>query len=413
MKKVIKFSKLFLPSVIMSVALISFGLYGYITKGFNLGLDFQAGFIEKVRIAPTAFSLTYDGAKSVTVSQSSSAITVVVTGVDSDNQSFSYPYATYPTVGDFARAIVSIPGVAISLSSPESALMKSAFPDSEVLSRLGDEPYRFHYVSEGLAEISSDDIRKAISSFPDAAVQVVGNPADRFFQIRLEDDGTDPQASQTLRSGLNAALDAAYGADSVAVIGTDFVGSRFSKNLASQASWLVLLTLALIWGYCAIRFRWDFAVGGVLAIVHDALIMICFIVWTRMQFNSTTIAALLTILGYSINDTVVIFDRIRENMRFHPDKTIVEVLDLSQTEILGRTIITSVTTMIAVFSLFFFTTGDMKDFAAALLIGMVSGVYSTIYIASAFIAFAGRFRKDGGMSKEKALSKPVTSGELV
>ena len=413
MKKVIKFSKLFLPSVIMSVALISFGLYGYITKGFNLGLDFQAGFIEKVRIAPTAFSLTYDGAKSVTVSQSSSAITVVVTGVDSDNQSFSYPYATYPTVGDFARAIVSIPGVAISLSSPESALMKSAFPDSEVLSRLGDEPYRFHYVSEGLAEISSDDIRKAISSFPDAAVQVVGNPADRFFQIRLEDDGTDPQASQTLRSGLNAALESAYGADSVAVIGTDFVGSRFSKNLASQALWLVLLTLALIWGYCAIRFRWDFAVGGVLAILHDALIMICFIVWTRMQFNSTTIAALLTILGYSINDTVVIFDRIRENMRFHPDKTIVEVLDLSQTEILGRTIITSATTMLAVFSLFFFTTGDMKDFAAALLIGMVSGVYSTIYIASAFIAFAGRFRKDGGMSKEKALSKPVTSGELV
>jgi len=413
MKKVIKFSKLFLPSVIMSVALISFGLYGYITKGFNLGLDFQAGFIEKVRIAPTAFSLTYDGAKSVTVSQSSSAITVVVTGVDSDNQSFSYPYATHPTVGDFARAIVSIPGVAISISSPESALMKSAFPDSEVLSRLGDEPYRFHYVSEGLAEISSDDIRKAISSFPDAAVQVVGNPADRFFQIRLEDDGTDPQASQTLRSGLNAALEAAYGADSVAVIGTDFVGSRFSKNLASQASWLVLLTLVLIWGYCTIRFRWDFAVGGVLAILHDALIMVCFIVWTRMQFNSTTIAALLTILGYSINDTVVIFDRIRENMRFHPDKTIVEVLDLSQTEVLGRTIITSVATMLAVFSLFFFTTGDMKDFAAALLIGMVSGVYSTIYIASAFIAFAGRFRKDGGMSKEKALSKPVTSGELV
>ena len=336
-----------------------------------------------------------------------------MTGVDSDNQSFSYPYATYPTVGDFARAIVSIPGVAISISSPESALMKSAFPDSEVLSRLGDEPYRFHYVSEGLAEISSDDIRKAISSFPDAAVQVVGNPADRFFQIRLEDDGTDPQASQTLRSGLNAALEAAYGADSVAVIGTDFVGSRFSKNLASQALWLVILTLALIWGYCAIRFRWDFAVGGVLAILHDALIMICFIVWTRMQFNSTTIAALLTILGYSINDTVVIFDRIRENMRFHPDKTIVEVLDLSQTEILGRTIITSVATMLAVFSLFFFTTGDMKDFAAALLIGMVSGVYSTIYIASAFIAFAGRFRKDRGMSKEKALSKPVTSGELV
>jgi preprotein translocase subunit SecF len=414
MKKVIKFSNLFVPTVIMSVTIITFGLFGYFTKGFNLGLDFQAGFIEKVRIAPTALSLTYDGAKSVTVTQSSQGLTVVVTGVDSDNQSFSYPYATYPTVGDFTRAIVAIPGVAVTLSAPESTPLKSVFPDSEVLSRLSDTAYRFHYVPADIAPISSDEIRQAISAFPDAAVQVIGHPSDRFFQVRLEDDGTDPQASQNLRMGLNAAFVKAYGEENVAVIGTDFVGSRFSKGLASQATWLVLLTLVLIWAYCTIRFRWDFAVGGVLAILHDALIMVTFIVWTRMSFNSTTIAAILTILGYSINDTVVIFDRIRENMRFHPDMKIVDILNLAQTEILGRTIITSAATMLAVGSLFFFTTGDMKDFAAALLVGMVSGVYSTIYIASAFIAFVGRFRKDGGRMAEKVKApKEVVSGELV
>ncbi len=414
MKKVIKFSTLFIPTTILSVSLIAFGLFGYVTKGFNLGLDFQAGFIEKVRIAPTAFSLTYDGPKSVTVSQSSSGLTVVVTGVDSDNQSFSYPYATFPTVGDFARAVVGIEGVSVAVNAAESTSLKSVFPDSEVLSRLGDAPYRFHYVPEGAPVIASDEVRSKLSAFPNAALQVLGDPAERFFQIRLEDDGSDPQASQNLRKGLNAALNEAYGEDSVAVIGTDYVGSRFSRGLASQAAWLVGLTLVLIWAYCAIRFRWDFAVGGVLAILHDALIMVGFIVWTRMEFNATTIAAILTILGYSINDTVVIFDRIRENMKFNPTMKMVDILNLAQTEILGRTIITSCATMLAVGSLFFFTTGDMKSFAAALLVGMLSGVYSTIYIASAFIACVARFRKDGGMMAEKPKApKAVTSGEVV
>ena len=414
MKKVIKFSTLFIPTTVLSVALVAFGLFGYVTKGFNLGLDFQAGFIEKVRIAPTAFALTYEGPKSVTISQSSSALTVVVTGVDSDNQSFTYAYATCPTVGDFARAIVGIEGVSIAVNADESTSLKSVFPDSEVLSRLGDAPYRFHYVPSGAPVIASDEVRAKLSAFPNAAIQVLGDPAERFFQIRLEDDGTDPQASQNLRKGLNAALNEAYGEDSVAVISTDYVGSRFSRGLASQAAWLVGLTLVLIWAYCAIRFRWDFAVGGVLAILHDALIMVCFIVWTRMEFNSTTIAAILTILGYSINDTVVIFDRIRENMKFNPTMKMVDILNLAQTEILGRTIITSCATMLAVGSLFFFTTGDMKNFAAALLVGMLSGVYSTIYIASAFIACVAHFRKDGGMMAEKPKApKAVTSGEVV
>jgi len=216
-----------------------------------------------------------------------------------------------------------------------------------------------------------------------------------------------------LRTGLKQAFVAAFGEENLAVISTDFVGSRFSKSLAQQAVWLVLATLVLIWVYAAFRFRWDFAVGAVLAIMHDALIMVAFVVWSRMQFNSTTIAAILTIIGYSINDTVVVFDRIRENMKFHPEMNITDILNLSQTEMLGRSIITTVTTMLAVTSLFVFTTGDMKSFALALLVGMTSGVYSTIFIASAFISFIGRFRKDAGLIKEKAKDKVITSGAVV
>lgn len=413
MKKTIKFSKLFLPLSMLSIAIIISGIIGLQAVGINLGIDFQAGFIEKVRIAPPALEMTYSGSKTITVDQSATAVSLVITGIGSDNETVRYPYTEYAVVGDFERAVSSIPGITVSVSAPASYPLSKLFTDFGSSARLSTRPFRFHYIPEGSAAIDSDDIREAISRFPSAAVQVLGNPENRAFQIRLRDDGTDPNASATLREGLSDALSDAFGKDNIALIGTDFVGSRFSKTLASQAVWLVLGTLLLIMAYATIRFRWDFAIGAVLAIMHDSLIMVAFIVFTRMEFNSITIAAILTIIGYSINDTVVVFDRIRENMKLHPELKTVDILDLSQTEVLGRTIITTVTTLLAVFSLFFFTTGDMKNFALALIVGMTSGVYSTIFITGAFISMVSRFRKDGGRIREKAVAPKATDGALV
>ncbi len=402
MKRVIPFNRAFLPCVILSVAIIAAGLVGYFTKGINYGIDFQAGFIEKVRIAPTALSLTYEGSQSVTIEQSSSGIDLIVTGVGSDNQTYNFPYSSFATVGDFASAATSIPGVRVNVAASADTPLKAVFQDSGALARLSQAEYRLHYVPSGATAISVDQVRAALSGYPEATVQGVGKSEDFMFQIRVPDDGTDRNASANIKGAVSSALKEAFGAGNVAVYTSDFVGSRFSATLASQSALLVLMTLALIWVYATIRFRWDFAIGAILAILHDVLVMIAFIVWTRMQFNSITIAALLTILGYSINDTVVIFDRIRENMRFHPELGITDILNLSQSEMLGRSVITTFTTMLAVVSLYIFTTGDMKDFALALLVGMLSGVYSTIMIASAFISFIGRFRKDGGRITEKA-----------
>lgn len=413
MKKTIKFSKLFLPLSMLSIAIIISGIIGLQAVGINLGIDFQAGFIEKVRIAPPALEMTYSGSKTITVDQSATAVSLVITGIGSDNETVRYPYTEYAVVGDFERAVSSIPGITVSVSAPASYPLSKLFTDFGSSARLSTRPFRFHYIPEGSAAIDSDDIREAISRFPSAAVQVLGNPENRAFQIRLRDDGTDPNASATLREGLSDALSDAFGKDNIALIGTDFVGSRFSKTLASQAVWLVLGTLLLIMAYATIRFRWDFAIGAVLAIMHDSLIMVAFIVFTRMEFNSITIAAILTIIGYSINDTVVVFDRIRENMKLHPELKTVDILDLSQTEVLGRTIITTVTTLLAVFSLFFFTTGDMKNFALALIVGMTSGVYSTIFITGSFISFVSRFRKDGGRIREKVVAPKASDGALV
>jgi len=190
---------------------------------------------------------------------------------------------------------------------------------------------------------------------------------------------------------------------------TDFVGARFSQNLSRTSLFLVLATLALILLYSTIRFKIDYAIGAVLAIAHDALIMVGFIVWTRMEFNSATIAAILTILGYSINDTIVQFDRVREERKLRPTDKFVDVIDSALTMTLGRTIITTATTMLTVLALFFFTTGSMKDFALALFVGMVSGTYSTVFIASGFIDWWHRRteRKDKG--EKPAETVPTTT----
>ncbi|MCL2479308.1 MAG: protein translocase subunit SecF, partial [Treponema sp.] len=182
-----------------------------------------------------------------------------------------------------------------------------------------------------------------------------------------------------------AALESTFGQGNVAVTHSDYVGSRFSKQLTNQTGAMLGITMFLILIYASIRFKLQYAIGAVLALLHDGIIMIAFVVWTRMEFNTTTIAAVMTILGYSLNDTIVIFDRMRENLRIFPDDTFVAILNRSISECLGRTIITTGTTMAAVLSLYIFTTGSMKDFALLLLVGMTSGVYSTIFVASWFV----------------------------
>ena len=411
MKKTIKFSKLFGVMVVLSTALIISGIVGLFTKGINFGIDFQAGFIEKVRFAPSAFILTYNGEKNIQVAQSSQSIDVTVISVDSENRVYSFRYGEYPTVGQFIEALQQqIDGIKVNLLAKADTALQSVFITSEI-SRVTAEPFRVHYIPEQIQPIDADEVRHALASIPSVSVQQVGESRDRTFQIRLPDNGTYTNANAELRALINTALVNAYEADNFAVLSTDFVGSRFSGSLARQAVLLVVGALFLIFIYALVRFRWTFALGAVLALVHDVLIMITFIVWSQMEFNSTTIAAILTIVGYSINDTVVVFDRIRENIRLNPKLTLVDVLDLAQTEVLTRTIITTVTTMLAAISLYAFTSGSMKDFALALLVGMTSGVYSTIYIAGACITFFSGTKSVGELtlgSTKKAHLPEVT-----
>jgi preprotein translocase subunit SecF len=400
MKKIIPFTRTSLPAVIFSVLLIAAGVAGFFLKGgFNLGVDFQAGLIQEVQIAPPALSLVYTGRANAQITASRAAIDIVVSGEAVENAAYNFPFADYPTLGALADGFSKIEGL---VAQFESANIKDVGNLSDVETvqllqsangnpDLGEVPYIMHYLPRSAPAIQIEDVRAAIASLGTASVQALGDPGERHFMIRLrENAGTDGAgATGAADSGGEVVklLEERFGEDGVVITRSDYVGSRFSKQLTDQVGLLVVLTLVLILVYASIRFKPQFAIGAVLAISHDALVMVAFIAWSRMEFNTTTIAAILTILGYSINDTIVIFDRIRETRRVYPDDSFANILNRAISETLGRTIITTATTMLAVLSLFIFTTGSMKDFALALLVGMASGVYSTIFIASAFVNF--------------------------
>lgn len=406
-KKVIHFSKGFVPCVILSVLLILSGIFVLITKGLNLGIEFKAGLLEDIRIAPTALELTYSGPANVSVQVTGIGMTVIVSGVGAENASYEIPYVRYRTVAEVASALNDIAGVNAVVRSASDQTAVDLFASSESSSLLGTSPFRLHYIGAATRDYSAEDVRSALSSVNDVSVKMLGDSKSNSFQIRAGDDGSDPEASKKIQQAIASRLSSAFGEDMIAVIKTDFIGSQFSSSLVLQSIILVAATLLLIWLYSTIRFRWDFALGAVLAITHDALIMIAFIAWTGLEMNSTMIAAILTIIGYSINDTIVVLDRVRENMKTVKVTKFTDLLDLSQTEILGRTVITTVTTLLAVFALYIFTSGSMKEFALALIVGMISGVYSTIMIASAFIALVRRNWKPSDEEKKSAAFSAV------
>jgi preprotein translocase subunit SecF len=389
MKRIIRFSRFFFPAVIISGILTLSGIIGYIVKdGFNMGVDFQAGLIQEVRFAPTALSLSWSGQGTASVSFDRTRLDIVVSGVGVESRTVSFPFAQYDTLGLLTQAIRSsdqLEGIAVTVNAPADTQSQWLIFSARTDPLLREEPFVIHYLVPGSPEfppISIQQVRESLTSLGKVvSVQQLGQEADRYFMIRLDEDETGSVPSEKIIS----TLESYFGRGGVAVLRSDYVGSRFSKDLTDQAGMLLGLTLLLILAYSSIRFKPQFAIGAVLAIIHDGLIMVAFVVWSRMEFNTTTIAAILTILGYSINDTIVIFDRIRETRRIYPDDPFVVVLDRSLTETLGRTIITTATTMLAVIFLFVFTTGSMKDFALTLLVGMLSGVYSTIFIASGFV----------------------------
>jgi len=427
MKRIIRFSRLFLPAAIFSVILTASGVVSYFLIHFNLGVDFQGGLIQEVQFAPTAFSLTWSGTGNATVSFDRGGLYIVNTGVGIEPRTIPFLFSDYGTVGALVQGLGAVEGLGVQNKISEGSSSQWLVRSAQGNPQLGRLPYPVHYLDPQSQEIKIETVREALVSMGQGiSVQNLGQPKDRHFMIRLQDKEIEKgnsaaggtAAGGTAASGTTAeapgeritrVLENYFGTGEVVVLRSDYVGSRFSKNLTDQAGILLGFTLLLILIYASIRFKPQYAIGAVLGIMHDCLVIISFVVWTRMEFNTTTIAAILTILGYSINNTIVIFDRMRENRRLYPDEVFVTVLNRSLTETLSRTIITTLTTMLAVLSLFIFTTGSMKDFALALLVGLVSGVYTTTFIATGFVYL---WDKEKVKREKKKIAAPQAKGAL-
>jgi preprotein translocase subunit SecF len=188
--------------------------------------------------------------------------------------------------------------------------------------------------------------------------------------------------TQGIQDKVEAGLASKFQAAEPEVRRVEYVGPAVGRELRNQGFKALLYAMALIVAYVGLRFDFRFSPGVVIAILHDAIVTLGFYALSGREFNLTSIAALLTVVGYSVNDTVVIYDRIRENQAKYRGRSLVDLVNLSINETLGRTFLTSLATALSLIGLLVFGVGTIFDFAAAVLVGIVSGTYSTWFIAA-------------------------------
>jgi preprotein translocase subunit SecF len=221
------------------------------------------------------------------------------------------------------------------------------------------------------------------------------NPRDHRVEIQLQSKG------DLLMDVLRAQL----GKDTVpeAALRVEWVGPKAGKQLRDSARNSVAIAIVFIMLYLAFRFDLRFAPGVVLACVHDAMVVIGVFIVFRREVTLSTVAAVLTIIGYSMNDTVIIYDRIRENLGKHRGKSFSQIINLSVSETLSRTILTSGATMLSVLPFFVWGTGVIKDFALAMVAGIIAGTYSSIYVAAPLTEWIDKkMAKSGDVKKRLA-----------
>ncbi|MAC72103.1 MAG: protein translocase subunit SecF [Marinovum sp.] len=235
--------------------------------------------------------------------------------------------------------------------------------------------------------------RQALSALElgDVTISEVFDPtfdADQnVAMIRIQaQEGQEAVSAKTTNAALSVLQDVA---PDIAFVSVESVGPKVSGELIQKAIIAVVLAIAAVLVYIWLRFEWQFAVGAVAALIHDVLLTIGVFSVVQIKFDLAIIAALLTIVGYSLNDTVVVFDRVRENLRKYKKKPLQEVLNLSINETLSRTVMTSVTTLLALIALFILGGDVIRGFVFAMIWGVIVGTYSSVFVASSTLLRLG------------------------
>jgi preprotein translocase subunit SecF len=234
-------------------------------------------------------------------------------------------------------------------------------------------------------------VRAALTQggFDAGAVQYFGTSRDVMIRLPPVENQTSAELSQSVFRALSQEA-----SGKIELRRVEFVGPQVGRELAEDGGLAVLYALIGILVYVLLRFEWRFSVGAIIATVHDTIVTVAVFSLFRIEFDLTVLAAVLAVIGYSLNDTIVIFDRIRENFRKVRKGSVLDIVNRSINETMSRTIITSGTTLMVVAALFLFGGPVIHGFALALIVGIVTGTYSSIYVATAAAVMLGVTRAD-------------------
>ena len=250
-----------------------------------------------------------------------------------------------------------------------------------------------------LIEVSSEDsinisnVRSVLSSLNLGDVQIQNFGSEKNILVRIEASSSENNSSALSKITNQLIL---FGK----IQRTEVVGPKISSELIQKGILAILSAVGLMLFYIWIRFEWQFSLGAVLALIHDVIITIGIFSFFQIEFNLSIIAALLTIIGYSMNDTVVVYDRIRENLRKYKKQDLYDLINISINQTLSRTVLTSFTTLLALFSLYIFGGQVIKGFTLAMIIGVFIGTYSSTFIASQLLHILG-VKRDWSKNNDK------------
>ncbi len=224
----------------------------------------------------------------------------------------------------------------------------------------------------------------AAAGYENAVVLSFGAETDVL--VRLPQQTADDTAAQQMTDSLLNTLEQKT-SGSVTLLSVSIVGPQVGDDLRDQGGVALIVALAGVMLYVAVRFQYKFAVGAVVALIHDVIITVGLFSLFQWDFDLTVLAAMLALIGYSLNDTIVVFDRIRENFRKLRGSTPIEIVNVSLTQTLSRTIVTGLTTLLVLLALYLFGGETLRGFSLALIIGIIVGTYSSVYIASSIVLY--------------------------
>ena len=240
--------------------------------------------------------------------------------------------------------------------------------------------------SADLVQVRTD---LAVAGFPEAVVQYFGTTRDVLVRLAPRGEVSKAELSSDVLRVLKQ-----NGGDGMKLRRVEFVGPQVGEELTEQGGLAMLVALGAILVYVSFRFQWKFSLGAVAALFHDVIVTIGFFSLLGLEFNLTVLAAVLAVIGYSLNDTIVVFDRVRENFRTMRKGTPIQIFNASLNQTLSRTLMTSLTTLLVLTALFFLGGELIHEFAIALIVGVIVGTYSSIYVASTSALALGVMKAD-------------------